>query len=143
LFFIVIALILYGVHGFFIDIYYLQIIYYLFSTFVLSLGLAWITSSVILFFRDLQQILQIITRIGFWFTPIFWSIDKIPPNYQWLVKLNPAFYLVQGYRDCLIYKTWFWERPQLTLYFWLLTLFIFAFGSILFRRLKPHFADVL
>jgi ABC-type polysaccharide/polyol phosphate export permease len=52
-------------------------------------------------------------------------------------------YLVTGYRDSLLYKNWFWERPYLTLYFWGLTLVIFALGSILFRRLKPHFADVI
>jgi ABC-type polysaccharide/polyol phosphate export permease len=142
-FFLVFVIILYAVHGMFLDVFYLQLVYYLFATFVLVLGLSWITSSVILFFRDLQQIIQIIVRIGFWFTPIFWSIERIPPKYQWIVKLNPAFYLVQGYRDCLIHKTWFWERPQYTLYFWFLTLLILALGTIIFRRLKPHFADVL
>jgi lipopolysaccharide transport system permease protein len=50
---------------------------------------------------------------------------------------------VTGYRDSLFYKVWFWESPKLTLYFWGLTLAIFAFGAIVFRRLRPHFADVL
>jgi len=142
-FFLVLTIILFAVHGYFLDIYALQLIYYLFATFVLVLGLSWITSSVVLFFRDLSQITQIIVRIGFWFTPIFWNIDKIPLQYQAIVKLNPVFYLVNGYRDCLIYKIWFWHRLNLTTYFWVVTLIIFVCGSILFRRLKPHFADVL
>jgi ABC-type polysaccharide/polyol phosphate export permease len=141
--FLLLVIILFMGHGFFPDIFFLQIIYYLFATFMFTLGMAWITSSVLPFFRDLQQIIQIIVRIGLWFTPIFWSIDRIPTKYQWIIKLNPVFYLVQGYRDCLIHKTWFWQHPQYTLYFWLLTLFVFTFGSIVFRRLKPHFADVL
>jgi ABC-type polysaccharide/polyol phosphate export permease len=110
---------------------------------VLVLGLSWITSSVVPFFRDLQQVIQLFTRIGFWFTPIFWSIERVPEKYQFLVKANPAFYLIQGYRDSLADKKWFWEHPYYTLYFWVLTLVIFAVGSIVFRRLKPHFADVL
>ncbi len=142
-FFLVVAIFLYLGNGFFIDWYALQLLYYIFASCVLSLGLAWITSSVVLFFPDLNQIIQLVTRIGFWFTPIFWSIDLVPERYQVLVKLNPAYYLVTGYRESLLFKVWFWEHPALTLYFWTFTLLVFAGGSVLFMRLKPHFADVL
>jgi lipopolysaccharide transport system permease protein/teichoic acid transport system permease protein len=141
--FLFLVLILFLVHGYSPDIYYLQILYYLFSTLVLCLGLSWITSSVIPFFRDLEQVIQIIARVGFWFTPIFWSVEQIPQKYRFIFQANPVHYLVNGYRDSLINKIWFWEHPYLTLYFWGLTLLFLALGSILFRRLKPHFADVL
>ncbi|MCK4764879.1 MAG: ABC transporter permease [Candidatus Aminicenantes bacterium] len=142
-FFLVVVMILYFAHGYFIDLYYLQILYYIFATMVFTLGVSWITSSVALFFPDLFQIIQLVVRIGFWFTPIIWPIERVPEKYQVFVKANPAYYLVMGYRDSLIYKVWFWEHPALTTYFWLLTLIVFALGSIVFRRLKPHFADVL
>ena len=141
--FIVLVVIVFLAHGFSITIYHVQIIYYLFSTFIFLLGLSLITSSVVLFFKDLMQIIQIVVRIGFWFTPVFWHIDMIPVKFQPLLKANPAYYLVMGYRDCLLNKTWFWEHPGLTLYFWCLTILIFLIGSIVFRKLKPHFADVL
>lgn len=141
--FLVIMIILFLAHGFFLDLYHLQIFYYIFATMVLGLGLSWITSSAVLFFPDLSQIIQIVVRMGFWFTPIIWPIERVPQKYQVLIKANPGYYLVMGYRDCLINKVWFWEHPVLTLYFWVFTLLIFAFGSILFIRLKPHFADVL
>lgn len=141
--FLDLMIVLYLVYGFFADIYYLQLIYYFFAASVILLGISWITSSVVLFFPDLKQIIIIITRIGFWFTPIFWSIEKVPAKFQPIIKANPAYYLVMGYRDCLIYKVWFWERPYLTAYFWGLTLVILIVGTILFRKLKPHFADVL
>jgi ABC-type polysaccharide/polyol phosphate export permease len=134
---------LFALHGLFPDLYYLQILYYLFSTIVLMLGLAWFTSSVVLFFPDLQQIMQLMVRIGFWFTPIIWNLKRVPVKYRWLIEANPACYLVQGYRNCFIHKTWFWERPYYSLYFWIFTLLVFAVGSIVFRRLKPHFADVI
>jgi lipopolysaccharide transport system permease protein/teichoic acid transport system permease protein len=141
--FLVLMIILYLVHGFVIDLYYLQLLYYIFAGLVLGLGLSWITSSVVLFFPDLNQIIQVVSRLGFWFTPIIWPIDRVPQKYQVFIKANPVYYLVMGYRDTLIYKVWFWEHPVITAYFWVLTLFIFALGSVLFRRLKPHFADVI
>jgi ABC-type polysaccharide/polyol phosphate export permease len=142
-FFLLFLLVLFLMHGYWPNLYFLQLLYYLFCTLVLCLGLSWITSSVVLFFRDLEQIIQIIVRVGFWLTPIFWKVELVPKNLRFIFKANPVYYLVLGYRDSLLYKVWFWERPHLTLYFWGLTLVIFALGSILFRRLKPHFADVI
>ena len=138
-----IFLIFYFCHGFILDIYMFQIFYYIFATFVLLLGLSWIAASLNVFIKDISQIIRVIVRIGFWFTPIFWEISMFPPKYQFLFKLNPVYYLVNGYRDSLFYKVWLWEHVYLSAYFWIFTLFIFAAGAIIFRKLRPHFADVL
>lgn len=53
------------------------------------------------------------------------------------------FYVVQGYRDAFFGEQWFWEKPLLTIYFWVVTLILLVVGSIVFKRLKPHFSDVL
>jgi homopolymeric O-antigen transport system permease protein len=143
LIFLVLVIILFLLHGIALSAHCLQLVYYLFAAFMLVTGLSWFTSSVVLFFRDLSQITQIIVRIGFWFTPVFWNIDRIPAKYQILIKANPVYYLVMGYRDSLIYKVWFWKHVPLTVYFWIVTLALFVFGRMVFRKLKPHFADVL
>lgn len=129
--------------GYMFSLYTLQIFYYIFATFVLLLGLGWLTSSLNIFIQDVSQVIGVFTRIGFWFTPIFWKIDKFSPKIQFLLKLNPAYYLVNGYREALFYKVWFWERPMLTLYYWSFTMFFFILGAIVFKRLRPHFGDVL
>ncbi len=67
-------------------------------------------------------------------------------RFPWLVnllKLNPVFYIVQGYRDAMFAEKWFWERPIWTIYFWVLVLFIYIAGTHVFQKLRPHFADVL
>ena len=61
----------------------------------------------------------------------------------WIIKLNPFYYIVEGYRDCFINHIGFWENWQMTIYFWCVALAIFGIGVFLFRRLKPHFADIL
>ncbi|HAG70277.1 MAG TPA: teichoic acid ABC transporter permease [Lachnospiraceae bacterium] len=142
-FFVVFVLILYSCYGLFPDVYTLQIIYYSFCMFVLVLGVSYVTCSVMVFFRDLGQIINIVLQVGIWATPILWNIDTLNPRWHWVFKLNPMFYIVQGYRQSLIDKKWFFESPGLTAYFWLLTIIIFIFGAHIFRRLKVHFADVL
>ena len=123
--------------------YALQFLYYLFCLCVLTLGIGWIVSALNVFLRDVDQIIGVIIQVGFWATPIFWDINIMPPKAQMILKLNPMFYIVQGYRDSFIYQNGFWERPYLTLYFWTVTLLLLVVGVVVFQRLKPQFADVL
>lgn len=76
-----------------------------------------ITSSIIVFFKDLGQIVNIVLQIGLWVTPIIWSYIIVPEKFQWIVKLNPVFYIVEGYRDSFIEGKWFFQKPLLTVYF--------------------------
>jgi len=130
-------------YGYMPEIYWLQIIYYLFAMSVLLLGLCWITSSIVVFFKDIRHIIGIIIQFGFWLTPIFWSIKMVPEKYHFLIQLNPMVYIVEGYRNSMIYHKWFWEDINMTIYFWTVTIIIFILGGLTFKRLRPHFADVL
>ncbi|MCI5899950.1 MAG: ABC transporter permease [Firmicutes bacterium] len=145
LFFVLVTLILYTAMGYFPTIYTLQVIYYTFCVFVLVLGLSYMTSSVVVFFRDLTQVINIALQVGVWMTPIMWSLDDVGIGgiLAKILKLNPMFYIVQGYRDAFVNKVWFWERPWLSLYFWIVTLVFWLIGTRLFKKLKVHFADVL
>jgi teichoic acid transport system permease protein len=112
--------------------------------FILVLALSYTFCSVVIFFRDLSQIVAIALQIGMWATPIMWSISRIEGTvFETIFKLNPLYYVVNGYRQSLFGQTWFFEDWQLTLYFWVVTILLFAFGTVVFKRLKPHFADVL
>lgn len=144
-FFVGFMLILYMCYGMLTDVTAIQIVYYSFCMFVLVLGQAYLTSACTLFFRDLTQVINIWMQIGVWLTPIMWNIDTIdiPGVLKMIFKLNPMYYIVQGYRDSLINGIWFFERLELTAYFWTFTILVFVFGKTVFKRLKPHFADVL
>lgn len=130
-------------YGYTPEIYWIQLLYYLFATSVLLLGLSWLTSSVVIFFKDIGQLVAIVIQFGFWLTPIFWSLKMVPEKYHWIINLNPMAYIVDGYRNSMIYHKWFWEDMGLTLYFWSITLILFVVGGLTFRKLRPHFADVL
>jgi len=143
LFFIIFLFFMFFVYGYKPSIYNVQIIYYLFATIVLALGLSWITSALVVFLRDVGQMVGAVLQFAFWLTPIFWSLKTIPEKYHKLIKLNPMYYIVEGYRETFIYQKWFWSHSYLSLYYWLVTITLFVLGAMLFRRLRPHFADVL
>ncbi len=143
IFFIGFTILLYCLYGQYPSIYAIQLWYYSFCSFCLSLALSYITSAIIPFFRDFGQIINIFLQIGIWMTPIMWSYDIIDKKYSWIINLNPMYYIVKGYRDSLINNTWFWENSYQTFYFWGVTSVIFVTGVILFKKLKSHFSDVL
>lgn len=143
LFFVFVLLCLLWIYGLNLSIYSLQAIYYIFAAFVFTTALSWLTSSIIVFFKDLGQIIGVVLQMGFWLTPIVWFLNVMPDGVQKILKLNPLFYIVEGYRDSFLYQEWFWNHTNLTLYFWGVTLCVLLLGVIVFKKLKPHFADVL
>lgn len=125
------------------SIYNLQVVYYFVCTVILLMGLGWLLSSVAVFTGDVSNIVNVFIQIGFWMTPIFWSPDNMSPIVQQVLKLNPMFYICRGYRDTFIDHTWFWQRGYTNLFFWVVTICLFFIGALIFKRLRPHFADVL
>ncbi|MEC0183428.1 ABC transporter permease [Paenibacillus peoriae] len=122
---------------------WLQLVYYVVCTVVLLLGVTFITASILPFFKDIAQIVSVMIQIGFWLTPIVWNLNIAPANYQFLFKLNPFYYIAEGFRDTFLYNNWFWEKPFQTLYFWIVCVIFLSVGLVVFKKLKPHFADVL
>ncbi len=138
-----ILIIVFLLYGYYPTIYWLQLPYYIFCTIILVLGIGWLTSALRVFVKDVGEIISVIIQFGFWLTPIFWSLDMIPEKYQYIVKLNPMYYIVDGYRLTFIDQKWFWQAYNATPYFLITTTILFIIGAIVFKKLRPHFGDVL
>ena len=142
-FLVAVTLVILLLNGIYPNPYWIQIPYFSLCTFLLVLGISYITCSVVVFFRDLGQIIGILLQVGVWITPIMWDINNLSRPMQILFKLNPVFYLVDGYRMALLDDMWFFEHFYSTVYSWIFTVAAFLFGAVVFRRLKVHFADIL
>ena len=125
---------------------WIQVLYYSFAALMLSLGIGFFTSSVYAFFKDMQQIVGIVLQFGMWLAPIMYWEGMFTQDHPWMApifKLNPVYYIVAGYRDSMLTGNFFWERPLNTLYFWAAVMLIFYIGLRVFKKLRPHFSDVL
>lgn len=142
LFFIVFLSTLYLVNGIALTVNLLGVFYYMVCLGAFVMSLSFVTSSVVVFFRDLTQIINIVLQFGMWLTPIMWQISTFSGSIIRIMRLNPMFYVIEGYRSCFIVTE---IAPSLTqgIYFWVITILLFLVGVAMFRRLKPHFADVL
>ena len=106
-----------------------------------SVGLGWMVASLQVFLRDTSQFTLVVLTLWFWLTPIFISVEQVPARFRFLIQLNPLSAVVTSYRDLLLVN----KAPAWDQLLWLTvsSLAVFALGGLLFRQLKPGFADVL
>lgn len=122
---------------------WIQVIYYWICSITLMTGLSFLLSSVSVFLKDFSQIISVFLQLLFWISPIVWAPENISQQFLPILKCNPFYYIVQGYRDSFIYNVGFWEHSRMTVYFWIITVIIFILGVTVFKKLKIHFSDLL
>lgn len=126
-----------------VSIYWVQIFYYDFAACMLLIGFGSMTAPLVAVSKDFSHFIDTFLIFLFWMTPILWAVHNVHPELQYIIKLNPFHYIIQGYRDSLFYDTGFWEYPLYTLYFWGFVLVTLVLGNYLFKRMKPVFLDIL
>lgn len=129
--------------GFAPTLYTLQLGYYFLCLFCLLYGVGLAASAANLFVRDVQRGIAVVVQFGFWATPVFWNPSILPERFEFWVRLNPVWYLVDGYRDSIVSQIGFWEKPVAGLIFWATVGLFWIVAMVLYRRLKPHFAEVV
>jgi lipopolysaccharide transport system permease protein len=108
---------------------------------IFTLSLAFFLSSGAVYFRDIPTMLGPMFMIWFWATPIAYTINLIPEELQWIVKLNPAYYMIEIYRDVLFYG----KFPELNILipFLIFSVVMFVLSVIFFRKTKRGFGELL
>jgi ABC-2 type transport system permease protein len=62
-------------------------------------------STIAIFFTDVTEMYGILLSAWFYLSPIIWNIDMLPPQYAWIVKLNPMYHLINLFRAPVYYGT--------------------------------------
>lgn len=109
--------------------------------YIMALGVAMLSSSITVFFRDLQYILGILSMAWQFLTPIMYPLDIVPKDMQPIFMLNPMTPIIMAYRDILYYG----QVPHLSTLTSALGfgVIILAVGALVFGRLKKRFAEAL
>lgn len=127
----------------FTGIYILQTILYLIAALLLAVPIGYAVCTVSVFFKDLGQIVSIILNMLMWATPIAWPATIVPEGLQWIIKINPMYFVVSGVRNFLIYGTSITADLPYLFYFAACVCALWAVCIPIYRRLLPHLADIL
>jgi lipopolysaccharide transport system permease protein len=107
--------------------------------FIISLGFSLILSALNVFYRDVQFIWQVLLQIGYFGTPILYTIDIFPKYLQKFVLLNPIARILISARDTIIYSSP--AKIEDLLFMFLSSIAFLLVGYIIFSRLEPRFAE--
>ena len=108
---------------------------------VFVLGFSLILSSLNVFYRDVQQILEVLLLVWFYLTPVFYSLSMIPGRFHRLYLLNPMASLVTMYRALLFENGW--PSAKVTFAAVAISLLAYLFGHFVFRKFHYRFAEEL
>ena len=111
-------------------IYLLQIL--------MAVGVVWISATVCVFFRDLQQATPIIILFLMLVSPIGYTDAMVPDDLKSILHFNPLAWLMHLYRACLLDG----QVPlDDLLVFSIFSFLMLSIGHLLISRLKPLFND--
>lgn len=121
----------------------LLVLYFYACAVVLAISAGLMLSGLAVVVRDVQQMLPSLMNVWFWITPIAWAGTALPPAGRTLLVLNPASYIVSGYRYALMPDIFAPPGRTETAVFWSMSVLMLLIGSASFRRLRTHFWDCL
>lgn len=109
--------------------------------YILQLGISFILSSITVYIRDVEYLINVFMMLMFYMSPIVYSPDMIPAKFLPLFKLNPMFHIISYYREILYYK----QIPNIgeVMLLLLICLAILIIGYLIFRKLEKRFAEEL
>ena len=110
-------------------------------TAALGTGIGLIVSSVTAKYRDLNILVSFGLSLLMYITPVVYPISQVPPDYRWIMLLNPVAPIVECYRYAFLGSGVFvWQ-------YWLLSIAVTAvvvfLGLLVFHRVEKNFIDTV
>jgi lipopolysaccharide transport system permease protein len=104
-------------------------------------GLSLVTSALNVYVRDMRYLIESANTVLFWLVPIVYTPSSLPSLYALVDHFNPLSALILSMR--LILRDGHPPGEDLLIKLTLASLFMFAFGWLLFQKLKRRFYDHL
>jgi lipopolysaccharide transport system permease protein len=106
-----------------------------------SIAVSFFISSLCVYFRDITQLVGNIVTVLLFVSPVFYSLDRIPGKYQWILLLNPLSHVLDISRKVMIFGGY----PNLSymVVYWLFSIAFLATGLWWFQRTRVSFSDLI
>jgi lipopolysaccharide transport system permease protein len=136
---IFLAILLISGYSFSLYLLLIPVIYFIQQIFAYALGFFF--AMIVVFIRDLKEVVAIGFQIWFWFTPIVYVFGILPPLAQKILFWNPALAFISAYHDIFIFQ----KMPSFL--FLSLVLFMSVFliflDYVIFKKLEKDIRDFI
>jgi lipopolysaccharide transport system permease protein len=107
-----------------------------------TIGFTLATSSINVFYRDVNPVVQIALQLWLYLTPVAYPLSKITsPRARWLFVINPLTAIVEGFRSSLVFnRAPDWSSVSVSA---AITVVLFIGSFVMFKKVDKYFADVI
>lgn len=117
--------------------------YYIFATTFFIVGYSLISSSINVLFRDFHNFSNTALRFLFFISPVMWKPSEDDVFLNIFMKINPFAYILNGYRDTILYGWNLADNLESGIIFWTISIVMFVVGCVMHMRLRHKFIDLL
>jgi lipopolysaccharide transport system permease protein len=118
---------------------FIPVVYFIQQVFAYALG--FFLAILVVFLRDLKEVVSIGFQIWFWFTPIVYVYEILPSFAQQILILNPMLAVVSAYHDIFVFQ-------RIPSFFYLslvliVSILLIAIDLVIFRKLEKDIRDFI
>lgn len=106
----------------------------------LALGVGVLFSALNAKYRDVRHALPFVLQVWMFISPVIYPSSLLPPQWRWLLALNPLTGIIESYRSALFGQAINWWNISYSVVFAFAILFLSAYT---FRRMERSFAEVI
>jgi ABC-type polysaccharide/polyol phosphate export permease len=122
---------------------WLAVLYYYFCLLALGYTVSILVAPLTAKSADAIQAVNSLMLVWFWGSPVIWPPDVVPDAILTYIRINPFFYVIEGYRGALLYGEWVPAPWPYHLVFWITIFAIGALGLAILRVAEPRLREWL
>jgi len=136
---VLVLLMIYFQFPFQLTLLYLPIIFLI--QFLLVMGVSLFLSAINVFYRDVENVLDVFLMVWMYLTPVIYPPEFIPEQFRQLFNMNPMMGITNAYRNVMLWGV----APPLESFGYavVISLLLFFGGFFFFKNRARYFADVL
>jgi teichoic acid transport system permease protein len=133
-----------GIFGEGVRITWLQLPLYTFMMFIFFTAWSLFAAPLAAISKDFENIVKSTVRVLFWVSGILWNVRMLDAEWiRTLLLFNPITFFVEGYRNAVLYGTWFWEDTRQLAVFGAMLVVMVALAAITYTHTRKELADIL
>ena len=117
---------------------FIYLLYPIICLYLINLGIGMFLSTLYIFFRDINYLWPIITRIIMYFSAIFYDVSILPGIMRRLLTCNPLYMCIDYFRQLVIHSTV--PSPEYHLVLGAMAVFCLVFGFVTYHFNKDKIA---
>lgn len=144
IFLIYIVIVIFRIFGYSIDIYILQLPFYMLLSFVFFNFWGLLSGPLAVISKDYSNLVKSFISAIFWLSGIMWNPASVKNKLlRIILKINPITYLITGFRNSFVNKVWFWESPKELVCFLVVLLILGIIAIKTYKKLRKEIPDVI